>query len=325
MPGNSKKYLFLLFKLVIAAALTGLLINYASPSKIGITLKAANLWLLLSVIPLTLVSMWLAARQLKILTDCHGMNVGLLRIIGINASTEFYNLFLPGIIAGGAIRWYRLSRRNKMRAQALAVIVMNRLLTLFVLLAVGVLGWLLENSHVGPSFVFDSLLTCLLALMGGLFVLSDPRVERLIRRKLADNGTLRQYIKDKLLKLIDAANEYRRLSGRERVLLIGYATSWQLVILTSTYLFCLALGIHVPVSMLAWVRAVVTLALLAPVTISGFGVREGGWIYFLGLYGIAPADAFALSLLTFSRSFFQALIGLALELKWFLRIEAARI
>jgi hypothetical protein len=56
------------------------------------------------------------------------------------------------------------------------------------------------------------------------------------------------------------------------------------------------------------------------VTISGFGVREGGWIYFLGLYGVAPAEAFALSLLTFVRNVFQAAIGLTLETKILTRI-----
>jgi hypothetical protein len=54
---------------------------------------------------------------------------------------------------------------------------------------------------------------------------------------------------------------------------------------------------------------------MLPVTISGFGIREGGWIYFLGLYGVAPAEAFALSLLTFARTLFHAMIGFVLELQ----------
>ena len=61
------------------------------------------------------------------------------------------------------------------------------------------------------------------------------------------------------------------------------------------------------------------LVLSLPVTISGFGVREGGWVYFLGLYGIAPAEAFALSLLTFVRTLLQAVVGFALEIKILVR------
>ena len=191
MTGNSRKYLLLLLKLAVAATLTGLLINYASPSKILLALRSANIWLLLTFIPLILLCMWLAALQLKLLTDCHGMNLGLLRIIGINASTEFYKLFLPGILAGGAIRWYRLSRDNKMRAQALAVIGMSRLLNLFVLLVLGVLGWLLEDSLAETQLVFGFLLACLLALTCGFFVLSNQQFGKIVRRRLADSDKLR--------------------------------------------------------------------------------------------------------------------------------------
>ena len=82
----------------------------------------------------------------------------------------------------------------------------------------------------------------------------------------------------------------------------------------------MALDIAVPFSAVAWMRAIITLATLMPLSISGFGIREGGWIYFLGLYGVAPADAFVLSLLTFARSLFQAVIGFVIELKTLFRV-----
>lgn len=319
MAGNNRKYILLLLKLVVAAALIGLLVYYASPSRIILALRSADVWLVLTFIPLTLICMSLAALQLKILTDCHGMNLSLMRIISINASTAFYNLFVPGIIFGGAIRWYRLSRDNKMRAQALAVIAMNRLLSLFALLLIGVLGWLLADNSADTHFVFWLLVACLLALTSGVVILSNGRIATSVRRKLADNDWVRPFIKEALLKLIDAADDYRHIPISSRLQLSIYAISWHLGILASTYLFSLALGLTIPLSVLAWIRAVVMLALLLPVTISGFGVREGSWVYFLGLYEVAPADAFALSLLTFVPILFQAAIGFALEIKTLFR------
>ena len=315
----SKKFLLLLLRLAVAAALTALLVYYVSPSQIVIALRAANIWLLLTFIPLILLSMWLAALQLKIFTDCHNMNVGLLRIISINTSTEFYNLFLPGFISGGAIRWYRLSRDNNMRAQALAVIVMNRLLSLFFLLLLGVLGWLLEGNYAATRFASGFLAVCLLVLTAGFLVFSNQWFVGAIRRRLPGHVGGRPYIREKLRKLVGAINEYRQIPVSGRLQLGFYATSWHLVILFSTYVFCLALDINVPFSALAWIRAIVTLAIMLPLTISGFGIREGGWIYFLGIYGVAPADAFVLSLLTFVRSLFQAIIGFVIEIKTLFR------
>jgi uncharacterized protein (TIRG00374 family) len=309
----------LLLRLAVAAVLTILLVYYISPSEITLVLRAADIRLLLAVIPLILLSMWLSALQLKTFTDCHGMDIGLVRIISINASTEFYNLFLPGLVSGGVIRWYRLSRDNRMRAQALAVIVMNRLLNIFFLLLLGFLGWLVEGNHAQTRLVAVFLAVCLLALTTSFLVFSNRRLAASVRGRLTDNAVRWSFIRDKLRKLLDAAGEYRQISVSGRLQLVFYVASWHLVILSSTCMFCMALDIAVPFSAVAWMRAIITLATFMPLSISGFGVREGGWIYFLGLYGVAPADAFVLSVLTFARSLFQASIGFVLEIKTLFR------
>lgn len=311
---GSGRHLLLLLKLAVAAALTGLLVYYASPSKIVLALRSADVPLVLTFVPLTLVFMWLNALQLKILTDCHGMGLSVTSILRINTSAELYNLLLPGPLAGGAIRWYRLSRDNRMRAQALAVIGVNRLLNVFVLLVVGVLGWLLEGGRAGTGFVFWFLMACLLALTGGFLVLSNRRIGSSTRARVESEERIRPFLRSKLLALIDATDDFRRMPSRDRLLLGVYTISWNLVIVTSTWLLCLAVGISVPIAAVAWMRAVVSLALLLPLTISGFGIREGGWIYLLGLYGVAPEAAFAMSLLTFVRTLFIAVLGLSLEI-----------
>ncbi|MGB7931627.1 MAG: lysylphosphatidylglycerol synthase transmembrane domain-containing protein [Gammaproteobacteria bacterium] len=315
----SRKSLWLLLRLAVAAALTVLLVYYVSPSKIILVLHAANILLLLASIPLILLGMWLSALQLKTFTDCHGMDISLMRIMSINASTEFYNLFLPGMVSGGVIRWYRLSRDNRMRAQALAVIVMNRLLHIFFLLLLGVLGWLVEGNYAQTRLVAGFLAVCLLALTTSFLVFSNRRLSASVRGRLTDNAVRWPFIREKLRKLLDAASEYRQIPLSGRLQLIFYAISWHLVILSSTWVFCMALDIAVPFSAVAWIRAIITLATMMPLSISGFGIREGGWIYFLGLYGVAPADAFVLSLLTFVRSLFQAVIGFVIEIKTLFR------
>jgi hypothetical protein len=315
----SRKSLVLLLRLAVAVALTVLLVYFVSPSEIILVLHAADIRLLLAVIPLILLSMWLSALQLKTFTDCHGMDISLVRIISINASTEFYNLFLPGLVSGGVIRWYRLSRDNRMRAQALAVIVMNRLLNIFFLLLLGLLGWLVEGNYAQTRPVAGFLVVCLLALTTSFLVFSNRRLAASIRGRLTDNAVRWPFARDKLRKLLDAAGEYRQIPVFGRYQLVFYVASWHLVVLSSTWVFCMALGIAVPFSAVAWMRTIITMATLMPLSISGFGVREGGWMYFLGLYGVAPADAFVLSLLTFSRSLFQAVIGFVLEIKTLFR------
>ena len=311
MPPRARDGLVLLLRLAVAALLVALLAYYASPAKIFEAIRAANVWLVLAVAPLMGVCMALGALQLKILTDCHGMNLELGQIVRINTTTEFYNLFLPGVLSGGAIRWYRLSRDNKQYVEALAVIATSRFLNLFVLLSLGVLGWLLEGGPRGPTAAFWPLAGALGAITAGAFAISQPRVRGAVRDGLAPR--VWPSVRGRLQKGLDALGAYGRLRGVGRAQLMLYATIWQVVIIFSTLLFCLALGLSVPVLAIAWIRGLVGLALLLPITVSGFGVREAGWIYFLGFYGVEPAAAFALSVLLFLRTLFLATIGLGIE------------
>lgn len=323
MPG-SKKAVALVLKTAVSVLLIALLVYYASPQEILHAISTADLWLLLTFVPLILAATWLAALQLKIFVDCHGMNVGLWRIVEIDFATEFYNLFLPGSVAGGAVRWYKLSRGNNMGVQAFAVIVLNRLVNTFALLALGLAGWLLQGGHQEHAFIGVLLASGLLGLTFGVLLLSFRGVTEFAQHRVLASTRIKPVIREKLAKVIEAMGEYRRISVRDRCRLGLYAAGGQLLLAGSTFLFCMALGMATSFTAILSVRALVTMAMLLPLSISGFGVREVGWVYGLGLYGAAPADAFVLSILTFVRTLFKACIGLVVELKsllWGARLQ----
>ncbi len=53
----------------------------------------------------------------------------------------------------------------------------------------------------------------------------------------------------------------------------------------------------------------VALMILLPVSFNGIGVREGGFIYFLGLKGVQPEQALSLSLSFFAIQVAASLVG----------------
>lgn len=61
----------MLLELVLAAAFTGLLVHYASPSKTLLAVQTANVRLALTFVPLIPICMQITGLQLKIPTDCH--------------------------------------------------------------------------------------------------------------------------------------------------------------------------------------------------------------------------------------------------------------
>ena len=70
-----------------------------------------------------------------------------------------------------------------------------------------------------------------------------------------------------------------------------------------------------PFNSIGWIRAVVQAVTNLPISISGFGLREGGLILLLEPFGVAGATAVALSFLMFGRGLLLGAIGAALEIQ----------
>jgi hypothetical protein len=66
------------------------------------------------------------------------------------------------------------------------------------------------------------------------------------------------------------------------------------------YLLAISLGIDISFLTMGWIRSVVTLVLMVPISISGLGVREGLLLWFLEPYRTTGGDTLALSFLVFS-------------------------
>jgi hypothetical protein len=75
-----------------------------------------------------------------------------------------------------------------------------------------------------------------------------------------------------------------------------------------------AVGLEISPLTLGWVRTAVMVLVMLPITIAGFGVREGALVAVLAQYGIPGEEAVAFSLLMFALATLpNGAIGGALE------------
>ena len=70
-----------------------------------------------------------------------------------------------------------------------------------------------------------------------------------------------------------------------------------------------AIGVHLAFATAAVALALVTIATLIPISIGGFGVREGTYVVLLGSASINATDATLISLLSVAALFFASLPG----------------
>lgn len=305
------------FKLIVTILILTYIFSSIPISSILSAFANLDLSAIFLVIPVILLSTLVSAVQLKVFTDNHHMHVSLSRILSINFSTEFYNLFLPSYLAGGAIRWHKLSKDNKKRAEAFAALILNRLVNTLTLAFFGFICWKFESTTITHDYYGLFFLTLFLGLLSVYAFLFSKRVSRKFHNiSLHPNSRLiPTVILRGLLKLHHAAMEYQKLSLREHGLIFFLSSFWQ--ILGGIFFFLLArsIGIEISFESLGWIRSILSLLLLFPVSISGFGVREGGLIFLFAYFGIAPATAIAFSFLVFARTLLLGLIGALLEVK----------
>jgi uncharacterized membrane protein YbhN (UPF0104 family) len=213
----------------------------------------------------------------------------------------FTNNALPTGFGGDVVRAWVVAGRGRSLARALTSVGVDRVSALGCLL---VLGWVAVA--IDPGAV-PARLVGLLAIATGagaaLAVVAGALVRRgglgrflppPLRPWWAEiRAVLRRYAADRRLQL--------------RVLLLGLA--FQAMSLLAFWLLADAVGIDIDAAVIAVVLPLVLIAMLAPISIAGFGVREGAFVVLLGEVGVSANDATLLSLLSVAAMTIASLPG----------------
>jgi uncharacterized membrane protein YbhN (UPF0104 family) len=114
------------------------------------------------------------------------------------------------------------------------------------------------------------------------------RIERYFRDPFPGRAP---FIWEKLRRVWSALAQYRVLSKSNLVKITSVSL---LNLFSSIALFLIlakALHLTIPIIALVWIRAMVLIIQLIPVSIAGLGIREGALVFILPIYGISPLDS----------------------------------
>jgi glycosyltransferase 2 family protein len=211
---------------------------------------------------------------------------------------QFFNQTLPSAIGGDAVRAMLATRRGLTAGQAASGVILDRGLALIVLIALMALAAPILPAREA-SWLAGLALATLAALGAGLFV--AERVRRFLPAWRAIEWGY------------GVARDLRNVIRRPRLLLASLAVHLGVI---ATF-WALAQALDVEASFLLCVAAVPPIVLLStlPISLAGWGVREGASVYVFGLAGVAAADALALSVAFGLAQIVVGLPGLALWLK----------
>lgn len=201
----------------------------------------------------------------------------------------FFSLFLPTVIGGDVGKCYYLARGNKKTLQAIISVLADRGtgLTALVLLS-GLSLYLLEGYSIPWQLTWGILLANFVLIMGII-------VPFFIGKYLS-----------RLSKYVTLSLIYWRkpISIFQSVLI---SLIFQMMVIVIHILIGLSLGLSIPWRFYFLLIPLVTTASMLPVSLSGLGLREGAYVYFLSLIDIPEAEALTFA---FGWLFIVAVAGL---------------
>jgi uncharacterized protein (TIRG00374 family) len=233
--------------------------------------------------------------------------VPFLRMVAFYFVGMFFNMFLPTIVGGDAVKAILLTRETGAPARSTASVFMERnvgLLALFVIATTA--AWLVQ-----PVTVLRLPLRWLVVLLfagfiGANVVIFDPRAYRLVDRLVA--LTPLAGIRSRASSFYDALLPYRRASGPLAASL-ALSFLFQGVVILVVFLNAKALSHSIPVLDLAVFVPLISLAGMVTVTVNGLGLREVLYVLLFERIG-TPADvAVPMALLYFAVTLIASLPG----------------
>jgi len=206
--------------------------------------------------------------------------------------STFLGTFLPASVGGDAVRAYGLSKEGVGGVDAVASVLMDRLLGVVSILIVAVAGAVLARELIDIRVLFPALAVLTILSFGALVAVFSPRAASAVAGILARLPRGR----DVGQRLVAAIQRYADYHGAMmNVLLCSIAV--QVLRVLQTYFLGLALGLAVPLDVYFALVPIILLIVLMPISINGIGTTQAGFVWLFGRAGVGEAPAFALSVL----------------------------
>ncbi|MCX8030717.1 MAG: flippase-like domain-containing protein [Thermodesulfovibrionales bacterium] len=287
--------IFFLLKLAVSISLLYLLF-----SKLDITLIKENLTKIspiafVSSASLYIFSLYLSSIRWSLLID---KLIPVRKLFSLYSIGAFFNICLPGIIGGDAIKVYYLNKalnqlspdkikhgdKTNLTAISIASVFLDRYIGFFSLLCIGIVAFPFSL----PQLHKEHLVYLIAWLLPLFFVVFVSFSFLIFWQKI---GLSNQF----LAKIYNYFSPYR-LKNDTLLKTFLYSFIIQLTVIISIYILSNSLLLHIPLFYLFTFIPLILLTTLLPISISGLGVREFSFIFFLGGIGVSPESAITLSL-----------------------------
>ncbi|MEZ6189758.1 MAG: lysylphosphatidylglycerol synthase transmembrane domain-containing protein [Phycisphaerales bacterium] len=288
-----KKPLMTVLRIVVSVGLLAFLFYKEGPGKIAGAIQSADPTMVGLIFLLMFVEHVHGTYKWMILLRHTSSNIPFWPMLRIRYLSAFIGIFGLGAVTIELVRMYGLARYTSDLAMSFTSILMDRLLGLTGLSLMILFGVVMESrSRVEGIELWAG--GALFLILAGWFAIMNPGFRRMTDKLLSPRWLAK--VRDKQNKVYMSLDTYRGRPG-----LMAWAMVQSLIFNVLRILViwagAVAVGIEVPMNAYFVVVPAVIFAMLIPISMSGWGVREAMFVALLPLYGAHPDTVLAMSLL----------------------------
>lgn len=219
----------------------------------------------------------------------------------------FATTLLPGGVAGDGLRIWVLARSGMVLARSVNAVVLDRLAALAGLVLLTALGLPWVDDRIAPESVRLAIAAALLVGLAAAFMigLRVPVPQRWLRFRV-------------VRALATLLSDFRTLckSRFRAVDLVCLSMASLMLGLFAIFVLFRSLGASVGVVETITLGSLVILAVTLPISLGGWGLREGTMVGLFGIIGIPPATSLAVSVALGLLTTASSVPGLVIWMRW---------
>jgi hypothetical protein len=287
-------------------------VRVVGPRSLWRTFKNISFWWFSAAVICAGIPFFLGVVRWRWVLYVQGLDVKLSRLYSIAFIGMFFNAFMLGSTGGDVIKaWYVAHETHHKKAEAVATVVVDRLIGLLVLFLITLImmGIFYRRVFEDPKLIWFSLVT--------LVVVATTVLATVIGlwRGFADKffglrGWLQRMPRyDTLRRMVDA---YRVYASHPTVLTKTVLISFGVHFFSMLSVVCIGYGLGVRSATLIdyyLYLPIINCVTAVPITISGFGVREGMYVKMFREVGVEGPVALVMSLLGYLACLIWSILG----------------
>ena len=254
-----------------------------------------DIYLFVFTILLSIANTVVSAYRWRVLLNTKRINISLKNATVLYFIGSFFNNFLPTSFGGDAVRAYEFSKSSHNVEDTVTSVFMDRFIGVVTLIPIVLLAVLIGPEVIRTNNILLSILLLVVVCFMSTLILFNKEIAK--RLSFFIKPFLSNRWIDKIRGFYDAIYSYKEYT-RELKYSVLISFVYQAVNIFAIVLLALSLNLRIPIIYFFVFIPIITVVAMLPISINGFGVQDGSYIFLFNEIGVTAASALSMSILT---------------------------